>query len=815
MEKIPNQVSQNEKGDISTNFHEIAENRKELRKALSELGDKNGAIFEQHYKKPLDEVQKQASTFKVADFTGLKGAKEALKKQKNEYEQNLAENQSQIDSEAILKETPEMGETQKIIENISDLKDFRMRRMFETLNPQTSLPARKRNESVLKTVKKEIKDGENKLEKMDPIILRQARLIEYKKDLAKGGHICITPSVEEDLEAIGDRMLTGKSMFLHGPTGTGKTSLARFSAEHFTGNEPEMVFCNPQTKESNVWGKTGIRPVKGGAIETVEIYGPLAKAMVDGKTVIFDEFTALPKEQMVFIKGIFNAKVGDRINIVGNGVVEIQPGFQMIFTANLKSEKNPERQDLPPEIAREFEQNNLEVRYTPQDEAYDIILSRLMNADGSLDMSFYDLNTTLPNLCKVMTEIQESYTNETDKEVARRAGALDASGKVYSLKKFVMTQGSIEAILSSYLIEKQTGKKDRCFAEFLDERFKTALTFKEYPKEDRVLVAKILASKGFLLTVTAKDLDLPEDIFNFNTIKSLRGDDAVDELRKESGNIRHLSLKEVAELDPFQKRKELLTQQAEALLGDEGHKKDPFLNNLNKRKDKLFGKEKKNKFSLSPTYTHPDGKQETITMDIETELADFISFYQKTGIDLPPDFEDTIRDIWDKNQAEIEQAVEQNGFDTMLIIPPTTNLPDLAEKMKMGNGYFTSSNFDAGGGFAGAVSQNTDKPRILLVHKTQNLKDRPELKQTLNIKGQDVKLDQSLTLEDYLVFQRRYFEETQKHLDEDGWTWLATKSGARLVYSDWNPGNDELYVHARGLGYQNGHLGVRPSRCFF
>ena len=133
-----------------------------------------------------------------------------------------------------------------------------------------------------------------------------------------------------------------------------------------------MIFCNPQTKESNVWGKTGIKPAKGGAIETVEIYGPLARAMMDGKTVIFDEFTALPKEQMVFIKGVFNAKVGDKINIVGNGIVEIKPGFQMIFTANLKSEKNPERQDLPPEIAREFEQNNLEVKYTPQDEAYDL-----------------------------------------------------------------------------------------------------------------------------------------------------------------------------------------------------------------------------------------------------------------------------------------------------------------------------------------------------------------------------------------------------------------------------------------------------------
>jgi len=612
-------------------------------------------------------------------------------------------------------------------------------------------------------------------------------------------------------------MLTGKPMFLHGPTGTGKTSLARFAATHFTGKNPEMVFCNPQTKESNVWGKTGIKPARGGAIETVEIYGPLAKAMIDGKTVIFDEFTALPKEQMVFIKGVFNAKVGDRINIVGNGVVEIAPGFQMIFTANLKSEKNPERQDLPPEIAREFEQNNLEVKYTPQDEAYDIMLSRLLNRDGSLDMSFYDLNTTLPNLCRVMAEIQESYTNETDKEVARRAGAMDASGKVYSLKKFVMTQGSVEAILSAYLIEKQTGKQERTFAEFLDERFKTALTFKEYPKEDRILVAKILASRGFLLTLSAKDLDLPEDVFKLNTIKAMRGDEAVEELRKESGAVKHLTLKEIAELDPFHKRAVLLKGQAEALLGSEGVEKDPFLSSLHKRMEKIYGKENKSKATpeISTSYTHPDGKKETITLDLEAKLQDYISFYKQTKIDLPPDFEDTIRDIWNNNQTKIEQAIEQSGFNEMLIIPGNIPLTDIKDKMTMESGYYEGSNFTSGGSFAGAISQNVDKPRLVLVHKTQNLKDRPELASTFNTKGQDVKLDQALTLKDYIIFQRKYFEETRKHLDEIGWTWLATKSGARLVYSGWDPGDHELRVSAAALDAQLENLGVRPSRCFF
>ncbi|MFA6227275.1 MAG: AAA family ATPase [Candidatus Paceibacterota bacterium] len=668
MEKIPN-------------FHEISEGRKELRKAIQELDIKEGdesspetEIFEKHYKGEKEALDKKASAFKIADFkdkknpnpedSGLKGAKEALRKQKTEYEGNLAENSSQIDQEAILGENPEIADVLKTVENISDLKDFRMRRMLEILDKRISLPTRKRNEAVLKTIKEELEASEARLEQSDQITLRKAELIEYKEDLGQSGHICVTPTVEKALEAIGDRMLTGKPIFLHGPTGTGKTSLARFASSHFTGKDSEMVFCNPQTKESNVWGKTGIRPAKDGAIETVEIYGPLARAMMEGRTVIFDEFTALPKEQMVFIKGVFNAKVGDRINIVGNGVVEIKPGFQMVFTANLKSEKNPERQDLPPEIAREFEQNNLEVKYTPADEAYDIMLARLLNRDGSLDMSYYDLNTTLPNLCKAMADIQESYTNETDKEVARKAGAMDASGKVYSLKKFVMTQGSVEAILSSWLVEKQTGKNGRTFAEFLDERFKTALTFKEYTKEDRILVAKILASKGFLLTLTAKELDLPDDVFKFNTIKAMRGEEAVEELKEKSGDIKHLSLKEVAELDPFHKRAELLKGKAEALLGDENAEKgDNFSKSMRR---KLKGK--------------PDKKQETL--DSESLKTEFTSFLEQTykmwGISDEKIKDTTIEPIIMDPKTEDYQArkadIDTSKFGEFTVNPDTQNL---------------------------------------------------------------------------------------------------------------------------------------------
>ena len=826
MENKPDfKLKENEEPE-NLNFHKVFENRLELKKTIknefgvtknsgeSDLDGFKKKIYEKHFKDDLASLEDKASSFKIEENGGLSESKKILEKQRQAYEQEILRDLSQIDYFAIRKENPQICKVQDSMEEISNLKDYMMKKLFEILDPKSSKDTKNRDAQIIDSIKAEITQNHIFLEKIDQNVLQQAKLVEYKKNLSQSGHICITPEVEKDLNKIGDRMLTSKPVLLHGPTGTGKTSLARFASEHFTGKNPEMVFCNPQTREANVWGKTGLRPSgDNGAIETVEIYGPLAKAMTEGKVVIFDEFTALPKEQMVFIKGVFNAKVGDKINIVGNGIVDIKPGFQMIFTANLKSEKNPERQELPPEIAREFEQNNVKVKYNSPDEAYDIMLARLMNKDGSLDMSFYDLNTTLPNLCKVMSEIQESYASETDKNLAKNVGAMDASGKFHSLKKFVMTQGSVEAILSSWLIEKQTKKQVISFSEFLDQRLKTSLTFDEYPKEDRILAAKILASKGFLTTLSAEELNLPEDIFKFNAIKSLRGESATEELRDKSGDIKHLTLKEVAELDPFNKREELLKRKAEALL-EEGpdSSKDEFLNGLGKRFEKIYGKEKKiHTESIESSYTFPDtGKVEQITLNIEQKLNEYISFYNTHSVEIPNNFEEDIRDIWEANIDDMEKQIEAHGFNEILLIPPTTDLPDLAEKMKETT-YYEYVDFKQGGGFKKAQSQNQDKTRIVLTHKVQNLKDHPELAKTLNTKGQDVPLDKTLSLEEYLILSKKYFEETKKHLDEDGATWLATKSGSRLVDSRWDPGSGRRGVSADGFSVQVGSLGFRSS----
>ena len=577
-----------EKGPAQPNFYEISQERKSLRKTLAESEELGvPEKITEKLKAGLRTVQEQAEKFSIEEAGGLSQAKEALRKEKEK-----AESSKWIDEVAIAKEIGKDYEAvSKFQDELSGLADFEMSQLQKNRADPYAGKFYKNIRGEILEEKTALAEKIRKIEAENPAAYRASELVSYKKGLHQEGHIAPTPSVKEALSEIGLRMISGKPMFLHGPTGGGKTSLARFAAKQFTGKDAEMVYCTPQTREANIWGKTGIRPAGGGAIETVDIYGPLAKAMQEGKTVIFDEFTALPKEQMVFIKGIFNAKIGDSVNVVGNGKTKIAPGFQMIFTANLKSEKNPERQELPPEIAREFEQNNLKIDYTPKDEAYDIMLARLMNKDGSVDMSYYDLNETLPKFAEAIAEIQIAYTDKESDNIARLTGTKDASGKTQGLKKLVMTQGTVENILDAWRIEKETKKDDASFAEFLDSRLKRALTFEEYSEKDRILAAKILASKGFLRTLSAKDLNLPQAVFDVDAIRKLRGEKAATEIKLKSGNEKHISLKELADLDPFGKRQKKAAEHAMRFLPESEEKskeaRKEFAELINREQKKL------------------------------------------------------------------------------------------------------------------------------------------------------------------------------------------------------------------------------------
>ncbi len=227
------------------------------------------------------------------------------------------------------------------------------------------------------------------------------------------------------------------------------------------------------------------------------------------------------------------------------------------------------------------------------------------------------------------------------------------------------------------------------------------------------------------------------------------------------------------------------------------------------------------------SYKDKEGKEKekTITFDFEILLESQRAFYLKHSIELPSDFDETMSDIWDRNEEAITQEIKVNGFDELLMIPGDLDLPTLHTKMSVGyNATYEGSNFKTGGSFAGVREEK--KPRLVLVHNTANLNDAPVFGAP-GIQAKDIMEENQLTLTDWLIWQRMFFDGKGEHPDD--WnkksaTWLPGSTipvdptdpskGFRVVDANWAPSVGRLVVSASDASDSNPFLGCRLSRSF-
>ena len=233
--------------------------------------------------------------------------------------------------------------------------------------------------------------------------------------------------------------------------------------------------------------------------------------------------------------------------------------------------------------------------------------------------------------------------------------------------------------------------------------------------------------------------------------------------------------------------------------------------------------------SIIAKYTNPEGQAETIEIDIEKQLEEQIQFYKDEDIDIPTDFENQIRDLWNNNQDKIRESMEQQGFDHVLLIPPH-NTQDINDK--------TTKDYTETKEWVPISEIKDTKPnqtRLVLVHKdnAQNL-ERPDLAKTKNKSIYDlcnattdqekenidelIKTNQplpidGLTFGEYLILDRQYFKETGRHLDEKTWTWLSQSTkGSSVVYSNWFLDDSRVDVDSLSPVHSDSLRGLRSSR---
>jgi DNA-binding Lrp family transcriptional regulator len=271
--------------------------------------------------------------------------------------------------------------------------------------------------------------------------------------------------------------------------------------------------------------------------------------------------------------------------------------------------------------------------------------------------------------------------------------------------------------------------------------------------------------------------------------------------------------------------------------------------------------------TISANWQNPEtGETKEITLNFKEEFKTFQKFYQEQ-LELELD-EKEFKRIWRKNKKEMKEEMEKYGYDQILFLPAdlpqneTLNEKLIETMVELQEGKvketWQSNSFQAGGSWQGAQSIEKPKNRIILVHSAQNPEGHPLLKATRkknipdltglseeeiqrriqnreplgvnfeaiveNQKKEKISVPiqaESLSMEEYLVFQRIYFEKNQKHFDESDWIWLLKsrlskpdKSGSRVARAGWGPHARQLYASASDPVARGGRLGCRPSRSF-
>ena len=142
-------------------------------------------------------------------------------------------------------------------------------------------------------------------------------------------------------------------------------------AREYYGVEPEFVSAYGDVNSYQLIGKQELREKNGASISEF-VPGPIIRAMEQGKPLILDEINAMPPELLKRLNKIMQLRPGDKFTVQEDSgrIVEVQPGFCVIATANEKSKRYKGVDDLSVEFQNRFGANINRVRYPDHDKSY-------------------------------------------------------------------------------------------------------------------------------------------------------------------------------------------------------------------------------------------------------------------------------------------------------------------------------------------------------------------------------------------------------------------------------------------------------------
>lgn len=155
--------------------------------------------------------------------------------------------------------------------------------------------------------------------------------------------------------------------------------------------------------------------VQGGDVETVFNYGPLGRALRDGRPIIIDEINMIPPQVLGRINDIAIKAVGKPIILQENGdeTFRIEPGFGIISTFNVGRQYHGTQEW---NIAQASRWSGPKVDYPTMEETYDLILIALLRKDRLRFPPNFPAAEfpKLARLALATREIQELFSGQTE-----------------------------------------------------------------------------------------------------------------------------------------------------------------------------------------------------------------------------------------------------------------------------------------------------------------------------------------------------------------------------------------------------------------
>ena len=752
----------------------------------------------------------------------------------------------------------------------------------------------------------------------------------YAKELRESGYMWL-PSRRQFLEDFEEAALFGRPLLVFGESGTGKTELIKNAALKLTGlvaNETpgkdtrfDSLIAKPKISAGgeNYYEYQEIGEAATGLTNTMD-----EKRAHDGRIVIDDEFNLLSQsEQILRLSRIASWKPGKNVKMpVVNREVQIAPNFLYCASVNLASDKySGGRSDIPLEVMRKF--HRLEVGFIPQTtdnpEVFDAMIAALLDENGRLRVSKSEIapdfnekgKTGARSVSKDGKKITQHYQewelkemeetggkkvaaggfvwrlagaiNELNKSIALQETVLKSRGEGQHLGKVLIDIGRIVEWMQTYIVSEDKVSLEQFITEKIRDQFSEMKSFSD---EDRQLTKEFFAyfdinldsarekPPGRFEIMTPRDIGLLSPRVKYEEITS--EEPVLTESFYVSEEGKRIEYK-IERLE--QDGREFFPGEVYTVTKQDGKKyacKFLGINKENglpavvpyKKEPGKMRREKAVSSNLKTKWKNPETENEQmIEIDLE-EILDKQKQFYKNNLNLEIN-ESAVREIWNKNYAEIKSEIEKYGYDSVIIVPE--NLPSEAdvnkkaiETMNEGAGKVAATKYWVEQQSISSAEEN--KYKIILTHSDQNIYENPAanpfLKATLGknipmlilnispkewsdmedkekkkkeqeafqkleqgadvdfeaeIDGKKIKIQaEGLSLEEYEIFQRIYFEKNPgKHLDEKGWTWLPkSRSGSRVVLSGWDPGDRRLHVHAAGPGGALGYLGLRLSRSF-